>query len=181
MKDMFRKGIIRTLILMTCGLFAVSCHNEEWTSFEEVELDVKGISLHQSGTCQYTATVPASGAAFTVTANGKNRESGYLGQFLGEYAGLDGKPIHVAWIRNQHINPSDNDSFYLPGNKLPRGPWGGVRYLNGQIPYSTEISISPNDSEEPRKFEFQFGSAYSITVIHVTQEGSTKNIIRLSI
>ena len=63
---------------------------------------------------------------------------------------------------------------YLPGNKLPQGPWGRVRYLNEQVPYSTEISIAPNDSKEPREFEFQFGMAYTITVIHVTQQGSTE-------
>ena len=174
MNRFFRKGLTGTLILMTCGLLAVSCHNEEWTSFEEVELDVKGIALHQSGTCEYAATIPASGATFTATANGKNREFGYLGQFFGKYVDLDGKTIHVAWLRNQHTTPSENDSFYLPGNKLPQGPWGRVRYLNEQVPYSTEISIAPNDSKEPREFEFQFGMAYTITVIHVTQQGSTE-------
>lgn len=144
---------IKSIIISVCLIFSlnlISCdHEDKWSTFEAVGLDIKGIETTFKNH-DYFADIPTEGAVFTVKGIGKNKDYAYITRIPDN----DGNSLLP--------KPSDNDFSR-------EYPWGSFKYLNINSPYEIEFTITPNTGIHKRRIEIDFGFGYTISTLRLSQ------------
>lgn len=142
------------LCAMAC-ISMVSCEKQEWTTFEPLEFDIKGIELDYSG-FEYLGVIPSGGAEFVLTRAGK-----YAEQDWSETIYVDG----VLQISEDDYHRQGPTSGYV----VKSGEWGTARHYKKDLSYYSEFMIAPNETDMIREIVIHAGWIYEKADIKITQ------------
>ncbi len=152
-------------VILISMLTLGSCkHDNEWEEMKAVELAIVGADLKHVGLYDYEAEIPAEGATLIITADGKNKEYGYLSR-LWINANNDGDAKYV-WVSESNVSPDD---------RMPEGGWGEVHYISDKVPYSVTVRINPNTGNSARDINLEFGCCYTLSELKIHQPASDRN------
>lgn len=152
-------------VILISMLTLGSCkHDNEWEEMKAVELAIVGADLKHVGLYDYEAEIPAEGATLIITADGKNKEYGYLSR-LWINANNDGDAKYV-WVSESNVSPDD---------RMPEGGWGEVHYISDKVPYSVTVWINPNTGNSARDINLEFGCCYTLSELKIHQPASDRN------
>ena len=156
-------GYMAAAVILISMLTLGSCkHDNEWEEMKAVELAIVGADMKHVGPYDYEAEIPAEGATVIITADGKNKEYGYLSR-LWINANNDEDPKYM-WVSETNVSPDD---------RMPEGEWGEAHYTSDKVPYSITVRINPNTGDVIRQFNLQFGCGYTISNLKITQSTRT--------
>jgi hypothetical protein len=150
MKNYFK---LMVLILALCGL-TTSCGNED-SYFTAIDFNTTGITLSGPKNLNYYGEIAPEGGDVTFVATGKQKESGFLsfivvGDFSYEVDKTDREqPLPYTLFDNEYCKVE-------------------IVSIN---PHTTHVVFKPNESNQTLKYWLQFGGAYTISDIIITQSG----------
>lgn len=158
-------GYMTAVAILISMLFLASCkHDNEWEEMKAVELAIVGADMKHVGLCDYEAEIPAEGATLIITADGENKEYGYLSR-LWINANNDGDAKYM-WVSETNVSPDD---------RMPEGEWGEAYYTSDKVPYSVTVRINPNTGDSARDINLEFGCCYTLSELKITQPASDRN------
>lgn len=147
------------LLLAGVTLFS-SCETEEQEHFHELEFDTEGIDL-QKKEGVYTAEIPASEIAFTITGKGKHKDVTYI-----TAVSIDGVP------QERPCDFEKDEPPFLDSYPVLSGEWGKIDYETKTPPYRMAFHLTANENQAPRVFVFDLGYGYWHEQIRIVQQGA---------
>jgi hypothetical protein len=150
MKNYFK---LMTLILAFCGL-TTSCGNED-EHFETIDFNTMGMTLSGPKNLNYYGEIAPEGGDVTFVAIGKQKENGFFTSIVvGDFSyGVDKTD------REQPLPYTLFDNEYCKVEIVSTDP------------HTTRIAFKPNESNQALNYWLQFGAAYTISDIKITQSG----------
>jgi hypothetical protein len=148
MKNYFK---LMALILALCGL-TTSCGNED-EHFETIDFNTTGMTLTGPKNLNYYGEIAPAGGEVTFAATGKQKENGFLSSIVvGDFSyGVDKTD------REQPLPYTLFDNEYCKVEIVSTDP------------HTTCIAFKPNESNQTLNYRLQFGGAYTISDVNITQ------------
>jgi hypothetical protein len=148
MKNYFK---FMTLVIALCGL-TTSCGNED-EHFKTIDFDTTGITLSGPKNLNYYGEIAPKGGDVTFVATGKQKENGFLSHIVvGDFS--------------YGVNYTDREQplpYTLFDNEYCK-----VEIVSTD-PHTTHIVFKSNESNQTLNYWLQFGAAYTISDIIITQ------------
>jgi hypothetical protein len=149
MKNYFK---LMALMIALCSL-TTSCGNED-EHFETIDFNTTGMTLTGPKNLNYYGEIAPAGGEVSFVATGKQKEYGFLSEIV---------------VGNFSYSVSNSDRSQPLPYILFDNEYCKVEIVSTN-PHITHIVFKPNESNQTLNYWLQFGAAYRLSDVTITQQ-----------
>lgn len=164
----FTKFFLSIIIYLSLNFLVISCNKDESIGMPiyPIDVEIQGVDVTNIDGIA-TISLPANGGDFTLEANGRNAEYGYI------YHMYDITGVRDFGMKDDHVIPTPSDPPFGGSDSWLTGFWWKVTYLHDTVPYKIHFHIDPNETDKRRELAVDMGSFNYMYQFIIYQEANT--------